>query len=140
MGCINSKQSSITYKGRSLGIVALTVVQLFIGVVHVFFGVLLFAVENLTFIQGALAYNSYTVIFGVLVTVFAVSIWQGKKAGWIGTVAVSLFVIAADALAVLDLPRIPGIPKSAAVTEIAYSLLVIFYLSVGHVRRKFFAS
>ena len=140
MGCINSKQSSITYKGRSLGIVALTVVQLFIGVVHVFFGVLLFAVENLTFIQGALAYNSYTVIFGVLVTVFAVSIWQGKKAGWIGTVAVSLFVIAADALAVLDLPSIPGIPKSAAVTEIAYSLLVIFYLSVGHVRRKFFAS
>jgi hypothetical protein len=77
------------------------------------------------------------VVFGLLVLVFAVFVWQGKKAGWIGTIAVSLFVIAADTLTVLNLPSIPGIPKSAALTEIAYSILVIIYLSAGHVRKKF---
>ena len=134
---MNDKHNPITYKGRSLGIIVLTAAQLLIGVIHVFFGLLLFAFENLTFIQGTIAYNAYTVIFGVLVTVFAVFIWQGKKAGWIGTVAVSLFVIVADILTVLNLPSIPGIPKSAALTEIAYSILVIIYLSAGHVRKKF---
>ena len=71
--------------------------------------------------------------------VFAVFIWQGKKAGWIGTISVSLFVTAADALTVSNLPSIPGIPKFAAPTEIGYSILVIIYLSLPHVKRKFFA-
>lgn len=137
MYCMSDKRNPITYKGRSLGIVVLTAAQMLIGVIHVFFGLLLFAFENLTFIQGAIAYNAYTVIFGVLVTVFAVFIWQGKKAGWIGTVAVSLFVIVADVLTVLNLPSIPGIPKSAALTEIVYSLVVVLYLLQDNVRKKY---
>ena len=134
---MSNKHNPITYKGRSLGIIVLTAAQLLIGAIHVFFGLLLFAFENLTFIQGTIAYNAYTVVFGVLVTVFAVFVWQGKKAGWIGTIAVSLFVIAADALTVLNLPSIPGIPKSAALTEIAYSLVVVLYLLQDNVRKKY---
>lgn len=65
MYCMSDKRNPITYKGRSLGIVVLTAAQMLIGVIHVFFGLLLFAFENLTFIQGAIAYNAYTVIFGV---------------------------------------------------------------------------
>lgn len=85
------------------------------------------------------AYNVYTFVFGLLVSVFALFIWQGKRAGWTGTVAVSLFVIIADALTLLDLPSIPGIPKLPALAEIAYSILIMVYLSLGYVRRKFFA-
>ena len=130
----------ITYKGRSLGIVVLTVAQLIIGAIHVFFGLLLLAFEHLSFINATAAYDVYTFVFGLLALVIAVFIWQGKKWGWIGTIAVSLFVIAADSLTVLDLPSIPGIPKFPAVTEIAYSLLVVFYLLQVGVRRKYLAS
>ena len=127
----------INYKGRSLGIVILTVAQLIIGAIHVFFGLLLLAFENLSFIKATAAYDFYTFVFGLLALVFAVFIWQGKKWGWIGTVAVSLFVIVADSLTVLDLPSIPGIPKFPAITEIAYSLLIVFYLLQTGVRRKY---
>ncbi|MGD0643881.1 MAG: hypothetical protein ABSA75_03140 [Candidatus Bathyarchaeia archaeon] len=130
------KRSPITYKGRSFGILVLTSAQLLIGAIHVFFGVLLLAFEP-SIMQATVAYAVYTLAFGLLVIIFALFIWQGKKAGWIGTVAVSLFVIVADALAVLNLPTIPGIPKSAALTEIGYSVSVIIYLCEGHVRRKF---
>ena len=67
----------------------LTVAQIFIGAIHVFFGFLLLAFENLSFIQATIVYDVYTIIFGVLTVVFAVFIWQGKKAGWIGTIAIS---------------------------------------------------
>ncbi len=127
----------ITYKGRSLGIVVLTVAQLLIGAIHVFFGLLLLMFENISFLQATAAYDVYTFVFGLLVLVFAVFIWQGKKAGWVGTVAVSLFVIAADSLTLLDLPSIPGVPKFPALTEIAYSLLVILYLFQSGVRSKY---
>ena len=75
-------------------------------------------------------------VFGLLVMVFAGFIWQSKKSGWIGTIVVSLFVTAADALTVANLPSIPGIPKFAAPTEIGYSIVVIIYLSVPHVRKN----
>ena len=130
----------ITYKGRSLGIAVLTAAQIFIGGIHVFFGFLLLAFENLNFIQATIAYDVYTVIFGGLTVIFAVLIWQGKKAGWAGTIGVSLFVIAADSLTLLDLPSIPGIPKFAGFTEIAYSVLVIVYLFQSGVRRKYLGS
>jgi hypothetical protein len=130
----------ITYKGRSLGIVVLTVVQLFIGAIHVFFGLLLLAFENFSFLQTTATYDVYTFVFGLLALVFAVFIWQGKKTGWVGTIAVSLFVIAADSLTLLDLPSVPGIPKFPALTEIAYSLLIIFYLLQSGVRKKYLAS
>ena len=128
---------NITYKGRSLGIVLLTAAQIFIGAIHVFFGFLLLAFENLNFIQATVAYDVYTIIFGVLTVVFAVLIWREKKVGWVGTIAVSLFVIVADSLTLLDLPSIPGIPKFAGFTEIAYSVLIIVYLCTSKVRKKY---
>jgi vacuolar-type H+-ATPase subunit I/STV1 len=130
---MSDKHNPITYKGRSLGIIVLTAAQLLIGAIHVFFGLLLLAFEA-SILQATVAYDVYTVVFGLLVLVFAVFVWQGKKAGWIGTVAVSLFVIVADAL---TLPSIPGIPKSAALTEIAYSLVVVLYLLQDNVRKKY---
>jgi hypothetical protein len=126
----------ITYKGRSLGILVLTSAQLFVGAMHVLFGALLIAF-GASILRATEAYNVYTTVFGLSVIVFTVYIWRGKKAGWIGTVAVSLFVIAADALTVLNLPSIPGIPTFAAATEIAYSLLVVFYLLQNNVREKY---
>lgn len=128
---------TITYKGRNVGLVALVAAQIFIGAIHVFFGFLLLAFENLNFIQATVAYDLYTIIFGSLTAVFAVLIWQGKKTGWVGTVTVSLFVIIADSLTLLNLPSIPGIPKFAGFTEIAYSVLIIVYLCNSKVRKKF---
>ena len=127
----------ITYKGRSLGIVILTAAQLLIGAIHAFFGLLLLAGENLSVLPATAAYDVYTFVFGLLTLVFAVFIWQDKKMGWLGMIAVSLFVIAADSLTVLNLPSIRGIPKFPAYTEIPYSVLVVYYLSLRHVREKF---
>jgi hypothetical protein len=134
---MSNRQSPITYRGRSLGIVALTAAQLLIGVIHIFSGLWLLSSEVAVSAQVTLAYDIYTLVFGLLVLVFALFIWRGKKAGWIGTVAVSLFVIVADALTLLDLPSIPGIPKFPALTEIAYSVLIVVYLSSSHVRKKY---
>ena len=133
---MSEKRSPIIYKGRSIGIVVLTGAQLFIGSIHILLGFLLIASEN-SFLKATIAYDIYTIVFGLLVLIFGWFIWQGKKLGWIGTVTVSLFVSTADALAVLNLPSIPGIPKFAAPTEIIYSFLVIFYLLQRSVRKKF---
>ncbi len=127
-----------TYKGRSIGIVVLTIAQLLIGAIHVFFGLMLLAFENLSFTQTTVVYDVYTIVFGLLTVVFAVFIWQGKKTGWVGTIAVSLFVIVADSLTLLDLPSIPGIPKFAGFGEITYSLLIIVYLCTRQIREKYF--
>ena len=83
-----------------------------------------------------LAYNSYTIVFGLLTLASGVLIWQAKKTGWIVTVASLLFVTVADSLAVANLPTIPGIPTFAAPTEIGYSVIVIIYLLQPKVRRK----
>jgi hypothetical protein len=82
-------------------------------------------------------YSSYTVVYGLLTTFFAYWVLVGKRGGWFGTVAVSLFVIIADVLTVLNLPSVPGIPKSAAFWEIPYSGLVLVYLIQEHVRAKY---
>ena len=129
---------TVTYKGRRLGIIVLTAFQLLIGIIHVLFGALLIAF-GASLLQATEAYNVYTLVFGLSVLVFTVFIWQDKKVGWIGTVAVSLFVIFADALTVLNLPSIPGIPKFAAATEIAYSLVVVLYLFQNGVRKKYWS-
>jgi hypothetical protein len=133
---MSGKSNPITYKGRSLGIIVLTSAQLLIGAIHVFFGLLLLTFEP-SLMQKTVVYDVYTVVFGLLSLFFAIFIWQGKKAGWIGTIAVLLFVIVADALAVLDLPSITGIPKSAALIEIAYSLVVVLYLLQTDVMKKY---
>ncbi len=134
---MTGKPPSDIYKGRSLGIVVLTSAQLAIGGIHIFFGILLLAYENFASLPTTVTYDVYTIVFGLLVAVFAVYFWQGKKVGWIGTVAVSVFVIVADSLTLLDLPSIPGIPKAPALTEIIYSLVVLFYLFRKSVRAKY---
>jgi hypothetical protein len=134
---MSRKQTSIIYKGRNMGIIILTAAQILIGVIHVFSGLLLFSYELKFNSQISISYDVYTFVFGLIVLVFAVFIWQGKKAGWVGTFAVSMFVIAVDSLTLLDLPSIPGIPKVPALTEILYSLLVIFYLLQWRIRRKY---
>jgi len=118
----------ITYKGRSIGIFILTVAQIFIGLNHVFSGLLLLGFELTVNSRATIAYDVYTVVFGALVLLFAVFIWRGKRIGWIGTIAVSVFVIAADSLTLLNLPSIPGIPKFAGGAEIAYSVVIVAYL------------
>ena len=133
---MTSKRETITYKGRSISILVFTSVQLLVGAIHALLGVLLIEF-GASILQTSEAYNVYTLVFGLLVMVFTVFIWQGKKAGWIGTVAVSILVIVADALTLLNLPSIPGIPKFAAPTEIVYSLVVMIYLFQKSVRRKF---
>ena len=129
----------ITFKGRNLGIAILFVSQLIIGTIHSFFGLLLLANENLSFLPTTAVYDVYTFVFGLFALVFAVLIWQRKKAGWIGTVAISLFVIIADSLTLLNLPSIPGIPKFAGFTEITYSILIVSYLLQTKIRRIYFA-
>jgi hypothetical protein len=135
---MSNTHAPISYKGRSLGIISLTAAQFLIGAIHVFSGIWLLSSEIAANSRVSIAYDVYTLVFGLLIFLFAGLIWQGKKLGWFGTVAVSLFVIVADALTLLDLPSIPGIPKFAGLTEIAYSVLVVFYLVLPHVRRKFF--
>lgn len=64
--------------GRNLGIAALTGAQLLIGAIHVFSGALLLAYEDFSLLQPTIAYAIYTLVFGLLVLVFAVSL-AGQK-------------------------------------------------------------
>lgn len=136
---MNSARSFPTIRGRTLGIFFLTVVQFLIGGIHGFFGLwLISATANFNILQETTQiYNIYTLTFGLLVILFTYGIWMGKSWGWIGTVATSLFVTVVDALTLLNLPSIPGIPKFAAGTEIVYSMLVLLFLSQRHVRTKY---
>ncbi|MCW3999073.1 MAG: hypothetical protein NWE93_02405 [Candidatus Bathyarchaeota archaeon] len=132
-----SKPSPPTFKGRSLGIAALTAAQASIGVIHVGAGALLLASEDFSKLPATAAYDVYTLVYGLLTLLFAVWFWQIKRWGWAGTVAVCLFVFAADSLRVLGLPTIPGIPYAPAFAEIAYSLLAVTYLFTANVRGKY---
>ena len=138
---MSNTHSPVTYRGRSFGVVVLTAVQFLIGVIHVFSGLwLLAAGSSADFVISAQfpeVYSIYTLAFGLLILIFTGGIWLGRSWGWIGTVAVSAFVIVADALTLLNLPSIPGIPRFAAAAEIIYSLMVLLYLSQTHVRIKY---
>jgi len=131
----------ITYKGRSIGIVTLTLAQSLIGSTHVFSGLWLLtassSANSASSAQSPLIYSVYTLIFGLLTLIFASGIWLERSWGWIGTIAVSILVVVADALTLLGLPSIPGIPRSAAAAEIAYNLIVVLYLSQPRVRIKY---
>ena len=128
-----------TFKGRFLGVAVLVAVQILIGVTHVVFG---FAALSGSFSVSAVSvtprvYSLYTTTYGLLTLLFSYSVWAGKRLGWVGTVAVSSFVILADTLTVLDLLTALGIPKIAAVGEIPFSILVIAYLLQPHVKTKY---
>ena len=82
-------------------------------------------------------YNFYTLAYGLLVVFFTYLFWKERRLGWIGTVAVSLFVIIVDTLALFDLINVLGIPKTAGLGEIPYSLFILFYLFEDHIRLKY---
>ncbi len=64
----------VTYRGRSLGIIVLTLAQLLVGVMHVFFGLWLLIAGSLAdsaiSAQSPLFYSVYTLVFGLLTLVF----------------------------------------------------------------------
>jgi uncharacterized membrane protein (DUF2068 family) len=138
---MSSTRNLPTIRGRTIGILFLTVIQLLVGIIHVFFGFWLMtatAATSLTNTQeNPQIYNAYTLTFGILVLIFTYGIWQSKNWGWNGTVATSLFVVLVDSFTLLNLPSISGIPKTAAATEIIHSLLILAYLLQTHVRAKF---
>jgi hypothetical protein len=125
---MSSHSKPPTFRGRSIGVTVLTSSQLVIGIIHVFSGLLLFLFEDFSALSVTAMYDVYTFVYGGLVIVFTIFFWKDMLAGWIGTIVVSLFVIVADSLRLLDLPTIPGIPKAPAFAEIAYSVIVVGYL------------
>lgn len=78
---MSGKLNPITYKGRSIGIVALTAAQLLIGAIHVFSGLWLLNSELAANTHVSIPYDVYTLVFGLLVLLFAGFIWLGKKVG-----------------------------------------------------------
>jgi hypothetical protein len=128
----------ISYKGRTLGLLAFVTSQLIIGLIHVGFGFLLLAsrASELLLLSNNTIYSVYTVLFGLLTFVFTFGLWLSRREAWFGTLAVSFFVIAADSLTLLNLPSIPGIPKAAGVVEISYSIIIVIYLLGSVVWRK----
>ena len=133
--------TDITFRGRFLGITVLVVVQFIVGIIHVIFGFALlsgsFSVASYSMIP--MMYTFYTLSYGLLTLFFTYLIWLGKRSGWIGTVAVSLFVIIVDILAILDLSNVLGIPAPnvAAIGEIPFGILILVYLLQYHVRSKY---
>jgi len=131
----------VTFRGRILGIAVLVAVQFIVGIIHVIFGFALlsgsFSFDSYSTLS--MVYTVYTLVYGWLTLFSAYLIWAGKRSGWIGTVAVSLFVILMDIIAVLGLSNVLGIPspKVAAIGEIPVNILVLIYLLQHHVRSKY---
>ena len=134
----------VTFQGRYLGLVALVVVQVLVGFIHVVFGLWMLSASSLEVFgivsSGHLAayiYSMYTIVFGFLSLVFSAGLWLERRWGWVGTVALLAFVVIADSLMLLDLPSVPGIPKFAGYGEITYSIIVLIYLWQNHIRVKY---
>jgi hypothetical protein len=141
---MSSNSAPPTFKGRSFGILLLVVAQSLVGVIHVVLGFWLLSgprIQPFTFFSSYFfsndVYAAYTILFGIFTLIFTIGLWTRKRWGWVGTAAVALFVIAANALTLLDLPSVPGIPKFAGYGEIPYSVLVLLYISQKHTRAKY---
>jgi hypothetical protein len=134
---LSNAKPKIEVNGKPLGIAIVVSFQVLIGVVHLFFGSLMLASEVFP-LASAAAYDVYTLLFGLTALVFAVFLWGGVKLGWLGAVALSVLVAVVDSLVLLDLPSVPGVPKSPALVEIGYSLLIICCMSTRGVRSTFF--
>ena len=133
------KKTDITFKGRYLGVTFLVVVQFIVGFIHMFFGVAMLAgnFSVATYSATPIVYSVYTLVYGCLTFFFTYLVWTTKRLGWIGTLAISFFVIFADTLTVFNLFNVLGIPKLAAIGEIPFSILIIIYLLQQHVRSKY---
>jgi hypothetical protein len=112
-----------SFKTRCAGVFVLTVLQFLNGVIHTIFGLVLVFAVSVEF-----SYSIYTLLYGVFTMLFAYGLWAGRKSGRLGTIVVSLFVIVVDVCAVFSIPLIVGVPTSAALGEIIYSLAVALYL------------
>ncbi len=121
----------VTYRGRIFSVFILVVLQVFIGLIHGFFGIFLLTTGF------SLVYSVYTLFYGVLTMFFAYGLWMARRWGWIGTVAVSGFVIIMDSATLLNAPIISEIPSFAAATEIIYSLAVTLYLIPTKIQHAF---
>jgi hypothetical protein len=127
------------YIGRSLGILVLVAIQLVVGVIHTFFGLMMFSgsFSATSFSLEPTIYSIYTLIYGCLTLIFTYLLWLQKRSGLLGTIVVSLFVIFADTLTVFNLLPVLGIPNTAAIGEIPFSILIIAYLVQDNVRVKY---
>ena len=122
---MNGSQARISYKGRTIGLVILIVVQFLIGFIHILSGLWLISAQ-IPMVPDI--YSIYTLVYGILVFLFSYLLWIRWEWGWKGTIGINLSVMILDSLALLNLPTIPGIPKTAALFEIIYSLIVLLYL------------
>jgi len=138
---MNRSKKDVTFRRRYLGIVFLASIQFIVGLIHFIFGLALilgyysFAAHSML----PMIYSVYTLVYGLLTLFFAYLLWMGKRSGCIGTVAVSLFIIIVDTLAVFDMSNILSIPAPivAAIGEIPFSILIFVYLLQHHVRSKY---
>lgn len=120
---VNRFKFPASFKGRYLGVLILVLVQFLVGTIHAVIGLgLIFSM------YGELAYSVYTGLYGIFTIIFAYGLWVGRRIGWVGTTLVSIFVIVVDVSAVLNVPLIAGVPRSAAFGEIFYSLVLLLYL------------
>ena len=118
---MNKIKTDVTFKNRYLGVVFLVVVQAIVGVIHLFFGlVMISGIFSFNMYPTLMSYSIYTLIYGFLTILFTIWLWKQKRLGWIGTVAIALFVITVDSLAVFNVTNFLGIPapKVAAIGEI----------------------
>ena len=128
----------VTIRGRFLGIAVLVSILIIIGIIHVFVGFAMISGYYLvSFSSEPLAYSVYTFVYGLFTFLFSYMLWTGKRSGWIGTIAVSLFVIFADILAALDLFSFLGIPPIAAIIEVPFYMLILAYVLQNHVKAKY---
>ena len=147
---MNKSDKVPTFRGRFLGIAVLVGIQVINGLIHTFSGLALVLGSYIPMASSSnaqLIFGVYNMIYGLLTIFFIYLFWKGRRLGWIGTVAVSLFVIIEDTLTVLNLLNVPGILKTATFGEIPYSacmharslmhLLIIIYLLQNHVRSKY---
>lgn len=129
---MNNFSPPVSFKGKYVGILVLTILQLLNGAIH--------AIIGATFIVlsiGAISYNIYTFFYGIINLLFLYGLWTGKKSGWIGTILVSGFVFLIDVFTILNIQIIAGAPKNAAIGEIVISLALIAYLFHPKIRKIF---
>jgi hypothetical protein len=147
---MNKSDKVPTFRGRYLGIAVLVGIQVINGLIHTFSGLALILDSYIPMASSSnapLIFGVYNLIYGLLTIFFTFLLWKGRRLGWIGTVAVSLFVIIEDTLTVINLLDVPSILKTVTFGTIPYSacmharsimhLITIIYLLQNHVRSKY---
>jgi hypothetical protein len=132
VGNLDNFNPPLAFKGKYLGVLVLTILQLLNGLIHAVIGGA-FIVLGI----GVMSYNVYTMFYGVFNLIFLYGLWTGKKSGWIGTILISFFVIIIDVCVTLNIQLIPGVPKNAAIGEIIISLAILVYLLQPKIRKLF---